>query len=189
MLTLMRNVKMSQGLTRLLTASALCIGLLAGCASAPVASDYAQEKPVLDIAKYFNGTIDAWGMFTDRSGRVVKRFTVVMNCHWDGNVGTLDEDFTYSDGTTQKRSWTLTKNGNAVVGKAADVVGEAQGQQAGNAFNMKYTLQVPVDGKTYDMQFDDWMYLMDDKTMLNRAVMSKFGIELGQVTLSFRKRN
>ncbi|MCQ8894916.1 DUF3833 domain-containing protein [Limnobacter humi] len=180
---------MGRPLTRLLAASALCMGLLGACASPPVASDYAQEKPVLDIAQYFNGTIDAWGMFTDRSGRVVKRFTVVMNCRWDGNVGTLDEDFTYSDGSSQKRSWTLTKTGNAVVGKAADVVGEATGLQAGNAFNMKYTLQVPVDGKTYDMQFDDWMYLMDEKTMLNRAVMSKFGIELGQVTLSFRKRN
>jgi hypothetical protein len=38
------------------------------------------------------------------------------------------------------------------------------------------------------VQFDDWMYLMDNKVMLNRAAMSKFGIYLGEVTLSFYKR-
>jgi hypothetical protein len=37
------------------------------------------------------------------------------------------------------------------------------------------------------VQFDDWMFLIDDKVMLNRAVMSKFGVRLGEVTLSFTK--
>jgi NAD(P)-dependent dehydrogenase (short-subunit alcohol dehydrogenase family) len=44
-----------------------------------------------------------------------------------------------------------------------------------------------VDGKVYEVQFDDWMYLMDERVMLNKAVMSKFGIRLGEVTLSFYK--
>lgn len=164
------------------------IALLAGCAS-PKPADYAQEKPVLDLKEYFNGTIDAWGVFQDRSGKVVRRFTVVMKCTWDGNVGTLDEDFFYSDGTTEKRIWTIVKDGDNYTGTAADVVGEAQGIAAGNAFNFAYTLALPVDGKVYNVQMDDWMFLMDEKTMLNRATMSKFGIELGEVLLSFRKRD
>ena len=45
-----------------------------------------------------------------------------------------------------------------------------------------------MDGKVYEVQFDDWMYLMDDKVMLNKAVMSKFGFRLGEVTLSFQKK-
>jgi hypothetical protein len=32
------------------------------------------------------------------------------------------------------------------------------------------------------MQFDDWMFLIDRCTMINRASMRKFGFELGQVT-------
>jgi hypothetical protein len=67
------------------------------------------------------------------------------------------------------------------------VVGEASGQVRGNAFNWRYTLRLPVDGRTYDVQFDDWMYLMDDRVMLNKAVMSKFGLRLGEVTLTFVK--
>jgi len=45
-----------------------------------------------------------------------------------------------------------------------------------------------VDGKTYEVQFDDWMFLMDQRVMLNKAVMSKWGFRLGEVTLSFVKR-
>ncbi|MDZ4049464.1 DUF3833 domain-containing protein [Limnobacter profundi] len=162
--------------------------VLTACAS-PQPADYAQEKPVLDLKEYFNGTIDAWGVFQDRSGKVVKRFTVVMKCTWDGNTGVLDEDFTYSDGTTQKRVWTLKKDGNKYTGTAGDVLGQANGETSGNAFQWKYTMLLPVDGTTYEVQFDDWMYQMDDKVMLNRATMSKFGIELGEVLLSFRKRD
>lgn len=161
---------------------------LAGCAS-PKIEDYAQEKPTLDLREYFNGTVDAWGVFTDRSGAVVKRFTVVMVCTWSGDEGVLDEDFVYSDGTRQKRIWRLTRHADGrYTGRADDVVGEAQGQTRGNAFRWGYTLRLPVDGKEYEVQFDDWMYLMSERVMLNKATMRKFGVRLGEVTLSFQKR-
>jgi hypothetical protein len=171
------------------TLSACCasLALLTGCASVEVA-DYRAERPVLDLRQYFNGDLNAWGMFQDRSGKVVKRFHVAMKASWQGEVGTLDEDFTYSDGTKQKRVWTLTRqpDGN-YIGRADDVVGEARGEVAGNALRWRYVLALPVDGKVYHVNFDDWMFLIDDKVMLNRSFMSKFGIELGQVTLSFSK--
>ncbi len=169
-------------------ALALAASALAGCA-APQIADYAAEKPVLDMRQYFNGTIDAYGMFTDRSGKVVKRFTVLMKCSWDGDTGVLDEDFTNSDGSKERRIWTLKRGTNGqYTGTAADVVGQAIGEEKGNAFHWAYTLNLPVDGKTIEVQFDDWMYLMSDKVMLNKAVMSKFGFKLGEVTLSFVKR-
>ncbi len=163
--------------------------LLSGCGATMQSSDYASEQPSLDLRQYFNGTVDAWGMFQDRSGKVIKRFTVVMDCRWDGDTGVLDEQFTYSDGTRQRRVWTLKKVGDhRYVGTASDVIGEAAGESGGNAFNWKYTLALPVDGRVYHVNFDDWMFLMDENVMLNRAVMSKFGFRLGEVTLSFRKR-
>jgi hypothetical protein len=67
------------------------------------------------------------------------------------------------------------------------VVG-TEGLAAGNAFQWAYTLKLPVDDNVYEVQFDDWMYLIDEHVMLNKAVMSKFGIRLGEVTLSFHKR-
>jgi len=172
----------------LLLATSASALLLGGCA-APSIDQYAKDKPVLDLRQYFNGTLDAHGIFTDRSGQVVKRFTVLMQCTWTGEQGVLDESFTYSDGSTQKRIWRLTHHGDGrYTGQADDVVGTAQGQVRGNAFHWTYTRALPVDGNVYEVQFDDWMYLIDDRVMLNRAEMRKFGFRLGEVTLSFGKR-
>lgn len=170
-------------------AALLCAALLVACSTPVEPARYAQEKPVLDLKRYFSGTVDAWGVFQDRSGAVVKRFTVVIECDWEGDVGTLDERFTYSDGSTQRRVWTLRKVGpDRYVGTAPDVVGEAVGTTSGNAFRWQYVLALPVDGKVYNVNFDDWMFLMDERVMLNRAEMSKFGFTLGSVTLSFTRR-
>ncbi|HSO46132.1 MAG TPA: DUF3833 domain-containing protein [Rhodoferax sp.] len=161
---------------------------LSGC-STPKVTDYAAQKPVLELRDYFNGTLDAYGIFTDRSGQVVKRFTVVMESSWQGDQGVLDEAFSYSDGTTQRRVWRLQRHADGrYTGQADDVVGTAEGQQSGNAFHWTYTLALPVDGRVIEVQFDDWMYLMTDKVMLNKAAMRKWGVGLGEVTLSFVKR-
>ena len=162
--------------------------LLTACGS-PQIADYTAEKPMLDLRQYFNGTLDAYGVFTDRSGKVVKRFLVVMKCSWQGDEGVLDEDFSYSDGSKQRRVWHLTHTADGrYTGRADDVIGLATGQASGNAFHWNYTLSLPVEGKIIEVQFDDWMYLMDEHVMLNKATMSKFGVRLGEVTLAFRKR-
>jgi Protein of unknown function (DUF3833) len=162
--------------------------LVGGCAS-PTPADYAAEKPVLDLKTYFNGELLAHGIFSDRSGKVVRRFVVAMTCTWQGNQGVLDERFTYSDGKTERRVWRLVdQGGGRYVGRADDVVGEAVGVAAGNALNWRYTLRLPVDGSVYEVQFDDWMYLVDDRVLLNKARMSKFGFHLGEVTLSFQRK-
>jgi len=177
-------------MTNLLRRSVLAAtagALLAACAS-PDVGTYADQRPALVLERYFNGRVDAWGMFTDRSGKVVKRFRVVMECRWQGDAGVLDEDFTYSDGTKQRRVWRIRKLGEGrYTGTADDVVGEARGQAAGNALRWNYTLALNVDGRTWEVEMDDWMYLMDDKVLMNKTVMSKFGIRLGEVTLAFVK--
>ena len=178
---------MKRRLALALVATALAAVVLGGCAG-PTPADYAAETPVLDLKTYFNGDLVAHGLFTDRSGKVVRRFVVQMTGTWNGNQGVLDERFTYSDGKTERRVWRLTdEGGGRWSGRADDVVGVAQGVAAGNTLNWRYTLSLPVDGKVYEVQFDDWMYLMDERVMLNKAVMSKFGVRLGEVTLSFYK--
>ena len=161
--------------------------LLTGCAG-PTTSDYASQTPVLDLRKYFNGKLLAHGIATDRGGKVLQRFTVQMTGTWQGDEGTLDEQFSYSDGRREQRIWKLSRQADGrYTGRAADVLGEARGQAAGNALNWRYTLLLPVDGRTWEIEFDDWMFQVDDQVMLNRAVMSKFGIRLGEVLLSFRR--
>ena len=165
---------------------------LAGCASVPV-ERYRQEAPVLDFSRYFNGMIDGWGMVQDRSGEVTKRFHVVIDARWetkDGvTTGTLDEHFSWADGTTSRRVWTVTRGADGrYVGRASDVVGDAIGDAAGNALHWRYTLALPVDGRVWNVAIDDWMFLIDENVMLNRSSISKFGIHFGDITLSFTRR-
>jgi len=161
---------------------------LSACA-APGVEHYKAEKPALDLQRYLNGTLDAWGIFQSRSGEVVKRFHVVIEARWQGDTGVLDERFSWSDGTTSKRVWTIKRQADGSYrGTADDVVGTAVGEVAGNALRWRYVLALPVDGKTWNVDFDDWMFLMDDKVMLNRSYMSKWGVNLGEVTLTFVKR-
>ena len=112
-----------------------------------------------------------------------------MQCSWHGDEGVLDEAFRYSDGTQQRRVWHLRQLPDGrYTGHADDVIGEAAGRQLGNAFRWNYTLSLPVDGRPLEVQMDDWMYLMSERVVLNKAAMSKFGVHLGDVTLSFTKR-
>ena len=171
---------------RIFIASLLAFALT-GCASVDV-GQYAGEKPRLDLREYFDGTIDGWGTFQDRSGKVVARFHVVIDAKWNGNTGTLDESFEYADGKREKRVWTIVKDGDRYTGTAGDVVGTATGAAAANALQWRYARALPVDGRVWNMDMDDWMFLMDERTMLNRTTMSKFGVRVGEVTLAFRKR-
>ena len=162
---------------------------LSGCTGVNVAT-YKSERPELRLEEYFNGTLDAWGMFQKRDGTVVKRFTVTIDASWTGNRGVLDERFTYSDGTKQRRVWNIIRTADGQYqGRADDVVGIANGEVSGNALRWLYTLQLPVGEKNYHVNFDDWMYLQEDGILLNRSVMKKFGFRLGEVTLFFRKRS
>jgi len=162
--------------------------LLGGCAGVDV-NVYSKETPKLDLPTYFSGTLDAWGVFQKRDGQITRRFHVVMTPTWNGDTLKLDEQFTYADGEKQQRIWTLKRAADGSWrGTADDVKGEAIGVIAGNTLHWRYVLKLPVDGSVYEVDFDDWMWQLDDTTMLNRSTMSKFGVQVGEVTLFFRKR-
>ncbi len=151
--------------------------------------DYKQNKPRLTLFDYFEGKTRGWGIFQDRSGNLKRQFVVDIN----GSINAkgqlvLEEDFVWSDGEISKRVWTISNEGNnQFSGTASDVIGQAKGESAGNAFHWQYVLNLPVGDKTYKVSFDDWMFLQPDGVLLNRAKMSKFGFKLGEVFISFKK--
>jgi hypothetical protein len=165
--------------------------LLSSCASVKI-QDYADTQPRLDIITFLSGKTQAWGQFQDRSGKVLRRFKVWMtgevSATAQGRQLVLTEDFLYDDGEKQQRIWTITETAPfRYTGKAADVIGEATGEAQGMALNWKYTLDLPYDGDTIHVQFNDWMYQFDARRMFNIAKVTKFGFEVGQVTLFFER--
>ncbi|MEX0385633.1 DUF3833 domain-containing protein [Spiribacter onubensis] len=161
--------------------------ILAGCAGvAP--RDYAGETPEFRIEDYFDGKVHAWGMFQARNGEVRRRFTVDIDGTVEGDRITLDEHFTYADGETDRRVWEIERiDDHTYEGRAGDVVGVATGKRYGNALNWRYTLALDVGDRTWNLQFDDWMYLTDENTLINKAEVTKFGFRVGTVTLFFRR--
>jgi hypothetical protein len=150
--------------------------------------DYAETHPTLDLFTYFVGKTKGWGIFQDRGGQVKRQF--VVDIHGEINAQgelVLTEDFVWNDGEVSQRIWTIRKQGEHYYGRADDVIGEAKGQAQGNALNWRYDLNLPVGDKTYRVHFNDWMFLQDDKVLLNRATMSKWGFKLGEVTIAFQR--
>ncbi|WP_428033800.1 DUF3833 domain-containing protein [Amphritea sp.] len=172
------------------TASLLALALpvllmLPGCASS--IDDYRNETPALELEQFFNGRLVAYGMVQNFSGKVTRRFRADINAQWQDGTGTLDEQFEFNDGEQQRRCWTLIREGNRYRGSAADIVGEALGEVQGNALNWRYTLQVPVNGRVWNIELDDWLYLIDENNLINRTKMKKFGLPVGELTLHIRK--
>lgn len=150
---------------------------------------YEHTIPKSDLQTYFTGPIKAWGIVQDWRGRVVSRFDVTMHGTWNGNTGTLKEDFTYYTGNTQQRVWTITQlNDGIYEGTASDIIGKAKGTSNGSAIQWAYRMDLDVDGSTYRVTFDDWMWQMNDGVMINRSYIKKFGLTVAELTLFMQKQ-
>lgn len=161
--------------------------ILAGCASMKP-EDFTNKEPRLLIEDYFAGTTRAWGIFQDRFGTLRRQFLVDIDGNWNGETLTLVEDFVYDDGETEQRIWRIKKSGDHTYeGVAEGVIGQADGVSYGNALNWRYNFELKVGDGTWNVHFDDWLFLQDDRVLINRAVVTKFGLSIGEVTLFFYK--
>ncbi len=172
---------------------ALSLLLLAACTGKPSLDDPSLGSKELNLEEFFAGRTVAKGQFQDVFGTVRRRFDVVIDGRWDGRTLTLTEDFLYEDGATERRVWSLEKTGDETWrGTAPGVIGIATGEERGDAFNWRYTIDLPVpaaDGSVERIRvsFDDWMWLMSDDRLLNRAYMKRYGIDIGEVIIWFEK--
>ncbi len=151
-------------------------------------SDYSDASITFDPMYFFNNKLIAEGVVRDHNGKVTRSFEARINATWDENGGVLDEVFIWSDGERQSRVWQFTKVGdNSYRGTANDVIGEASMVFEGNAIQMNYILSVKRDnGKTINLNMNDWLYQVNDKVLMNVTQMKKFGFEVGEVILTMR---
>lgn len=168
-------------------AAAMLLGV-AACGGTPDLEDHADTGPELELERFLNGRLTAHGIFQDRFGDLRRAFTVDVVGEWDGETLTLTEDFVYEDGSTERRVWTLTQTSDeSWTGTADGVIGPASGEESGNAFNWRYTIDLDTPDGTLRATFDDWMWRIDDRVMVNRAYVTKYGIEIGTLSIFFRR--
>ncbi len=149
---------------------------------------YKDRKNKIDLRTFFDGEIEGWGGVFDFQGRQIRSFHVKIKASWQGDAGVLDECFTFDDGEKIQRRWEINyQNETMFVGKAGDVIGEAEGAHQGNAANLNYTLQIPYGKGPLNLAMDDWMYLVQEGVVLNRTAMKKWGLKVGEVVLVMKK--
>jgi len=159
------------------------------CSGESTLDYYKGSEPPLELKEYFTGPIKAWGIVQDRKGHVKRRFDVTMNGTWEGDIGTLVENFEYYDGEKQERIWTIKKIADQKYeGTASDILDKAQGTTEGTAMRWAYQMNLDVGGNTYKITFDDWMFLMNDGVLINRSYLKKFGITVAELTLFMQKQ-
>lgn len=169
----------------------LVLGMMVvgGCTGKPSIYEAALSERTLNLEEFFDGRVIAYGQFQDVLGTVRRRFSVDISGTWDGQTLTLVEDFVYEDKSTEQRVWKLQKTGpDTWRGTAPGVIGTALGQEKGDTFNWQYTIDLPVPDGTLRVSFDDWMWLLGDDRLLNRAYMKRTGIDIGDVIIIFEKQ-
>ncbi|WP_035416064.1 DUF3833 domain-containing protein [Ferrimonas kyonanensis] len=161
--------------------------LLVGCSHD--LETYRDWQPPMSLETFFDGEVMAYGMVTDRSGEVVRRFRVRIDGRWSGTQGTLDEYFFYADGETQFRQWRIERlDDGSYRGQADDIIGVAHGRVSGAVLHWVYDMELSTDSGDWQVSFDDTMVMIDTNRMLNRAKIKKFGITVAEVFLSFEKK-
>ena len=188
-----RKTSLFSRLGQLVLAMALLSGLSVGisaCARNNITT-LADRAPKLDLQTFFAGQTVALGIFEDRFGNLRRQFRVVLEGTVDGDVLTLDETFLYDDGEQDFRKWVIRRTGKGkdgevlYEGSAEDIMGVASGAVSGNALNWEYDVVLSIDGRNVEVHFDDWIYQQHEDVAINRAYVSKFGIEIGSVTIVF----
>ncbi len=162
--------------------------LLLGCTTTS-SQMYANNQPRLNIEKFFNGSLAAHGIVLNRAGDLTRSVSISMRGYWQYPAGVLAEKIHYNDGENQLREWHFQfQDAHHFTASAKDAVGLATGTQFGNAVHMLYTLNVPVAKHSYTIQFDDWLYMTTGGKVINRTTLSKYGINLGEVIITYDKK-
>jgi hypothetical protein len=159
---------------------------LVGCASRPEFATPQPTKPLV-LEEALVGRVLGEGAFVNSLTGGETKFSVVIDGAWDGKVLTLVEDFTYEDGSTDRKTWRLTRTGaGAFDGVREDVIGTADVRRDGPGVRLDYYVTLMTGLGGIDVRFQDLLYLNEDGSIANKAVVSKFGLRVGRVDITMR---
>jgi hypothetical protein len=151
--------------------------------------DYA-HAPQFDLREHLQGPILCEGVIYGPTGRVTSRFVADFHARWEGNIGTMTEEFRYDSGAIQNREWRLTLgNDGRIRAEADDLVGEGTGRQEGSAVQLKYRIQLPDSAGGHVLDTTDWMYLVENGAIINRSQFRKYGIKVAELVATMRKKD
>ena len=136
---------------------------------------------------YFTGRTEAVGSFSAING-MKRKFTVDLTGKWDGKTLTLREDFVFDDGTKDRKTWRFVKSSpTTYLGTREDVIDETNVTLNGAVARFNYLVYLSPETQGNKVRFWDKMVLRKDGTVLNTALVTKFGFPVAKTTVEFRK--
>jgi hypothetical protein len=150
-------------------------------------SDYTGKGPAFDLRQHLSGPLACEGVIFGPTGRVTSRFVADMQGTWTGTTGTLAEVFRYDSGTIQHRAWTLAvAPDGTITATAPDVVGQGTGRVEGSVVLLRYRIRLTPEAGGHVLDVTDWMYLLENGTIMNRSQFRKFGIKVAELVATMR---
>ncbi len=150
-------------------------------------SDYADTGPAFSLKTHLSGEILSEGLIYGPTGKMTNSFVAKMVGEWDGDTGTLSEEFIYSNGKQQSRKWFLKiGEGNSFTATADDIVGEARGTVSGSTIKMEYQIVLSEDAGGHTLTATDWLYLTESGVIMNKSEMRKFGFKVAELIATMR---
>lgn len=157
---------------------------LGACALPPDPPPDTAAAPALVLESFFAGRTVGEGVFTNSWTGAQRRFDVVIEGSWDGRTLTLVEDFAFADGEKDRKTWRFERIGRGTyVGTREDVVGLARAWTDGKAVRLEYAVTLG----SWTVDFADVLALTDDRSLINKATVGKWGIRVGRVELFLRR--
>lgn len=150
-------------------------------------ADYRGKGPDFDLRRNLSGPLTCEGVIFGPTGRVTSRFVADMVGTWTGTTGTLAEVFRYDSGTVQNRAWTLALGAEGdITATAPDVEGVGKGRVMGPGVMLRYRIRLTPEAGGHVLDVTDWMYLVENGTIINRSQFRKFGIKVAELVATIR---
>ena len=171
--------------SRLMTAT---LSVVLATTTAAIPSSTIQQDGLMLLEEAFAGRMTGRGAFVSKFAGVERPFTVKTRGDWDGKTLVFVEDFFYDDGERDRKTWRFTKTGpDRYEGTREDVVGTAKIRTYSDRITLKYLIDLPRGDGTIRLRFSDIITRNPDGTLRNFARVSKFGVKIGEVDLTFRR--
>lgn len=153
---------------------------LAGCARVPASPDGPLAPITLDQA--FSGRANGAGVFRVDLTGAERRFTARLDSRLVGDRLTVVEDFVYDDGEENRLTWVFDRAGpGRWTGRREDTVGMAEVIETGSEIRLSYLADFQSEGDVTRLGFEDVIYFGADGRVINDAIVTRFGLPVGQV--------
>lgn len=151
-------------------------------------STYKKNKPILKIQDFFCDTLKGWGILESKGGIVKRRFTINAHGIWQENSGKITDHFYFDNNEEELREWNIQLISNeSFIATSPSCIGIAKGSQIGNVINFNYRSNLTSEGKNYLVNLSEWWFLIDEKTLIVKAKIKKFGITWANLIVFYQK--